>query len=277
MPFFRYLMGEGKMDIVQRVKDILVSPKQTWLAIEGEATDAASLYKNYIMLLAAIPAVAGFIGMSVIGLNAFGVSMRTPIVTGLVQMVVGYALSLIMMFVVALIVDTLAPTFGGQKSQISALKLVAYASTAGLLGGIFSLLPALSALALLASLYSIYLVYLGLPVLMKCPQEKALPYTAVLIVCAVIAGALLGAVSAMFAPAQPMHLGSTEASKATVTIETPEGKVTIDSRKAEEFARRMEETGKRIEEARKSGDQEAMAKAMKEMAANIGIQPPAKE
>lgn len=265
------------MNIVQRVKDILINPKQTWPVIEGEAADTAGLYRNYVMILAAIPAVAGFIGMSVVGFHAFGTSVRIPVVSGLVQMVVGYVLSLVMVFVVALIVDAFAPTFGGQKSQINALKLVAYASTAGMLGGIFSLLPTLAALALLASLYSIYLVWLGLPVLMKCPQEKALPYTAVVIVCALIAGAVLGAVSAIFAPARPPHLGAADAPGAAITFETPEGKVTIDSRKAEDFAKRMEEANKRLEEARKSGDQEAMAKAMKEMAANVGIQPPAKQ
>lgn len=265
------------MDLVQRVKDILLNPKQTWPAIEGEAADTASLYRNYIMILAAIPAVASFIGMSIVGFNAFGVSVRTPIVTGIVQLVVGYVLSLVMMFVVALIADALAPRFGGRKNQLNALKLVAYGSTAGMVGGIFGVIPALSMLALLASLYSIYLVYLGLPVLMKCPQEKALPYTAVLIVCAVLAGVVLGAVSAMFAPSPAMQMGSADASRPTVTIETPEGKVTVDTRKAEEFARRMEEAGKRLDEARKSGDQEAMAKAMKEMAANVGLQPPAKQ
>lgn len=211
------------MDIVQRVKDILIDPRQTWPVIEGEAADAAGLYKNYVMILAAIPAVAGFIGMSFVGFSAMGVSVRTPVAAGLVQMVVGYALSLAMVFVVALIVDAFAPTFGGQKSQINALKLVAYASTAGMLGGIFTLLPTLSALALLASLYSIYLVYLGLPVLMKCPQEKALPYTAVVVVCALIAGAVLGAVSAIFAPARPPHLGAADAPPARVVLQVPAG------------------------------------------------------
>lgn len=265
------------MDLVQRVKDILLNPKQTWPAIEGEAADTAGLYSNYIMILAAIPAVAGFIGMSVVGFGGFGVSIRTPIITGLVQMVVGYVLSLAMMYVVALIADALAPTFGGQKNQLNAMKLVAYGSTAGMVGGIFGMIPALSMLTLLASLYSIYLIYLGLPVLMKCPQEKALPYTALLIVCAIVAGVVLGAVSAMFAPSPAMQMGSADPSRATVTFETPDGKVAVDTRKAEEFARRMEESSRRLQEAQKSGDQEAMARAMKEMAANVGIQPPPKQ
>lgn len=194
------------MDIVQRVKDILLTPKQAWPAIEAESADTASLYKNYIAILAVIPAVAGFIGMSVVGLGMMGVTIRVPFVNGLAQMIAGYVLSLAMVFVVALIVDALAPGFGGQKSQINALKLVAYGSTAGMVGGIFSLIPALSVLGLVASLYSIYLIYLGLPVLMKCPAEKALVYTVVILVCAIVAGMIVGAVSAIFTPAPAMPM-----------------------------------------------------------------------
>ena len=98
------------MNLVQRVQDILLQPKATWPVIDAELEDTASLYKNYLMILALIPAVAGFIGLSVIGMGAFGVSFRVPVLAGLVNMVVGYVLSLVVVFVVGLIVDALAPT-----------------------------------------------------------------------------------------------------------------------------------------------------------------------
>jgi len=184
------------MDIVQRVKDILLIPKQTWPVIETETTDTATLYTQYLMILAAIPAVAAFIGMSLIGVNVLGVSIRTPLVGGIVGMVVSYALSLAMIYVLALIADALAPTFGGQKNPIQALKLVAYGSTAGMVGGIFSIIPTLAVLGVLTSLYSVYLFFIGIPVMMKAPQEKALPYTAALLVCGIVASIILGGVSA---------------------------------------------------------------------------------
>jgi hypothetical protein len=123
-------------------------------------------------------------------------------------MVVGYALSLAMVFVLALVVDALAPTFGGTKNPLNAFKLVAYAGTAGFVGGIFSLLPMLSMLGILASLYSIYLIYLGLPELMKCPPEKAVPYTAVVLACGFVAMLILGAVSGMFMTSPRLHMGA---------------------------------------------------------------------
>lgn len=250
------------MNLVQRVQDILLKPKDTWPAIAAEPGDAAALYKNYLVYLALIPAVAGFIGMSLFGVGGFGFSIRVPIVSGLISMVVGFVLSLVAVFVLGLIANALAPTFGGTKDPMSALKLVAYGSTAGFLGGIFSLVPQLAILGMLASLYSIYLIFTGVPVLMKCPQEKAMPYTAVLIVCGIVAMIILGALSAVFTggAGRGMMMGA-GSSAPDVSINTPGGSVSINTAKLEDMAKKMEEAGKRMESAQASGDTAAAGKA----------------
>jgi len=186
------------MSIVERAKNLLLDPKATWPTIEAESASVQSIYVPYVAALAAISAVAGFIGMSIVGVGGFGVSFRVPLVSGLLNMVVGFVLALAMVFVMALITDALAPTFGGQKNQINALKLIGYGSTAGFLGGIFNVIPAASVLGLLAALYSVYLIYTGVPVLMKCPKDKALTYTAVLVLCGIVAGMILSWGSMMF-------------------------------------------------------------------------------
>ena len=247
------------MDLVQRVKSILLQPKDTWVTIEAEPADMAGLYTRYFMLLAAIPAVCGFIGMSIIGMGAFGVSIRVPFLSGLASMVVSYVLSLVGVFVLALIVNALAPTFGGQKDQIQALKLAVYASTAALVGGIFSLLPALAMLGLLAALYSNYLIYSGLPVLMKNPPEKSLAYTAVVLVAAIVMGIVMGAVSGIFMPRGGMLMGS--AGEPAISVTTPGGKVSIDTAGLEAAGKRMEEAARQMEKAQKSNDPNAMAAA----------------
>ncbi|MEO7008540.1 MAG: Yip1 family protein, partial [Caldimonas sp.] len=253
------------MPLIQRVQDILLRPRQTWPAIAAEPGDTASIYSSYVIYLAAIPAIAGFIGLSLVGAGAMGYSVRLPIATGLAHMVLGYVLSLVMVFVIALLVDALAPTFGGTKSQISALKLVAYGSTAGFVGGIFSLLPMLSILGLVAALYSIYLIYTGIPVLMKCPPEKAAAYTAVVIVCGIVAMLVLAAVTSMVLPSGPVRMAGGVAGAGDVTITTPSGTVAIDGSKVAEMSKKMEEAGRRMEAAQKSGDSAAAGKAMGEM------------
>lgn len=240
------------MKLIERVQSILLKPKETWPVIEQEGAEIKTIYQDYLVYLAAIPAIAGFIGMSLVGAGAFGVSFRVPIISGLVSMVVSYVLLLVMVFVLALIANALAPTFKGEKNLLNAFKLIAYGATASMVGGIFSIMPALSILGILAGLYSIYLIYTGIPVLMKSPAEKSLGYTAVLILCGVVAGIVLGAISAFFTP------GAGMGGAGDVTMKVPGTEITLDSAKIEAASRRMEE-------AQSKGDTEAVGKAMGEM------------
>lgn len=255
------------MNLVPRLQDILLKPKDTWPAIEAEGGDTASIYKNYVIFLALVPAVAGFIGMSLIGMRVFGVSIRVPVFSGLANMVVGYVMSLVMVFVLGLIANALAPSFGGTPHPLNALKLVAYGSTAGFLGGVFSLLPSLSILGVLAALYSIYLIYSGVPVMMKSPPEKAAGYTAVLMVCGIIAALLVGVGSSLFGVSRhPMlDMGGMGDDSESMTIHTPDGSISINTAQMQVAAKKMEEASKSMETAHASGDPAAVGKAMSDM------------
>lgn len=252
-------------DIVQRVQDILLKPKDAWPAIAAEADDVPAVYRNYLVYLAAVPAVAAFIGLSLVGTSIFGVHFRVPVVAGLVNMVVGFLLTLAMVYVLGLVANALAPAFQGEKNLTNAVKLVAYGSTAGLLGGIFNLLPALSMLGLLAALYSIYLIYTGVPVMMKAPQDKSLAYTAVLVVCGIVAGLVVGAVSAMFTGGGAAMVGGGMSSPGNVAIKVPGAEITLDTARIEEAGKQMEAAARRMEEAQAKGDGAAVGKALGEM------------
>ncbi|HOV18850.1 Yip1 family protein [Ottowia sp.] len=244
------------MALVDRVKSILLNPKPTWAAIEAEPATPAGLYKDYLVWLAAIPALCGFIGMSLIGVGGFGITVRVPLLLGLANLVVSYVLSLVGIYVLSLIVNALAPRFGGVQSPIQALKLTVYASTAALVGGVFSLLPALSILGLLAALYSIYLIYTGLPVLMKNPPEKSMVYTVVVLIAGVVIGLILGAVTALFTPHRALMHGSEG-----VSITTPQGKVDINTAALEAASQKMQEATRQMEQAQKDGNSAAVVAA----------------
>jgi hypothetical protein len=194
------------MALVDRVKNILLTPKTEWEVIDAEPTTVADLYKGYIIPLAAIGPVAQAIGFSVFGMRLpFLGTYRTPVVTAITQAVVTFVLTLVMVYVLSIIIDKLAPTFAGISNPIQALKVAAYSYTASWVVGIFMLVPALSFLAILG-VYSLYLLYLGLPVLMKSPAEKALSYTAVVIIAAIVLFMIIGVVAGMFV-AGPAALG----------------------------------------------------------------------
>ena len=185
------------MSLVARVKGILLSPRSEWAVIDSEPATVGSLYTGYIVPLALIPCVAGFIGLSVFGYNIMGTTIKLSIASGLEAAIVRYVLALVGTYVLALIIDALAPTFGGTKNPIAALKVAAYSSTASWVAGVFAILPVLAALGILG-LYSLYLLYLGLPALMKSPADKSLGYTAVVIVAAIVLFAIAGAIAGRF-------------------------------------------------------------------------------
>lgn len=186
--------------IAERAKNILLKPKDTWPVIAAEPATTQSIYVPYVVLLAAIGPLASFIGGQVFGITVFGVTYHPPLAGALVSAIVSYGLSLATIFILALVIDGIAPNFGGEKNQVQALKVAAYSATAGWVGGIFGILPALAVIGLLFALYGLYLLYLGLPVLMKVPQDKALVYTVVVVVVYIVlflmVGAVIGALAA---------------------------------------------------------------------------------
>jgi hypothetical protein len=180
------------MNLIERVKAIILTPKTEWPVIEQESGEAAYLFTQYVAILALIPAVAGFIGSSLIGVSVPPVgTVRMPIFAGLFNALLGYVLSFVVVYVVALIINALAPTFGGVRHFPNALKLAVYSSTASWLAGIFLILPGLTFLTLLG-LYGFYLLWLGLPVLMKASGEKATLYTVAVAVCTVLVAVVFG-------------------------------------------------------------------------------------
>lgn len=236
--------GAANAGLVARVKDILLRPTETWAVIDGEPATIGGLYRSYVIPLAAIPPVCALIGMLVFGIGMFGITIRPSPVWLVAQAVVSYGLSLAMAYVLALVIEALAPSFGGVKDRTQAFKVAAYASTASWVAGVFSLVPALAIIGLLGALYSLFLLFKGLPVVMKTPEDKALPYTAVVIVVAIVIALVIGAITSgvmtMSGALRPPGLGDVSGS-----VKVPGG--TIDLGKLEAASRQMEAAAARIE------------------------------
>jgi hypothetical protein len=193
------------MNLVDRVKRMLLSPQQEWEVIDGEATTPSALYTGYIMPLAAIGPIATVIGYSVFGnrMPSGGTVYRVPLGSAIMSAIVTYVLTLVGVYLLALIIDAFAPTFGGTKSPIQALKVATYSSTAGWVAGIFAIMPGLRTLTILG-LYSIYLLYLGLPALMKAPKDRAVAYTVLVVVVEALLMIMVGLVGGQFSGMRPM-------------------------------------------------------------------------
>lgn len=247
------------MGIVDRAKNICLTPKTEWPVIAGETTSTGALMSGYVAPLAIIGPIAGFVGRSIVGHTLpFVGTYRTPIIAGIGLAIFMFVMAFVGVFILSLIIDALAPSFGGEKNPQQALKVAVYAYTPAWLAGILSIIPFLGMLAILAALYSLYLVYLGLPRLMKCPEDKSIGYTAVVVICALVLSLIFGAVGAMFTGAGMLASGQlggrSSASSVQFDKDSPVAKL-------EQFGKKMEEAGKQMEAAQKSGNQEQAAKA----------------
>lgn len=187
------------MNLVDRVKNILITPKTEWEVIKNEQSTTADLFTKYVMILALIPVVATFIGQSLIGmsLGPFG-SYKIPVTNGLIYAVVYYILSIAGVYLIGFIIDALAPSFGSTKNMESSLKVAVYSYTAAWLAGIFSVIPVLGILGILG-LYSLYLMYLGLEIVKDTPKDKLVGYLIVVIIIAIVVYFVIGMIVAAIA------------------------------------------------------------------------------
>jgi hypothetical protein len=171
------------MSLVSRVQNIVLRPKEEWPVIAGETTSVASLYTGVIVPLALIGPVCTFFSAVIFGqrIPILNVTVRPAAGLLVSTMVVSYILTLVSVWVTAMIVEKLAPSFLSSGDLAQALKLVAYSQAPFWVSGVLNLIPFLGVLTFLVALYSLYLVYLGMPSVMKTPQEKVLPYLLVVI------------------------------------------------------------------------------------------------
>ena len=188
--------GSQRTNLIDGAKAIILTPKDEWPRIAASTESIGDIYRRWVLPLAAIGPVAQFIGGTVFGYGAFGFSFRPSIIGALSSSIMAYVLTLIGVYVLALVIDGLAPTFGGTRNKTAAFKVAAFGATAAWVAGIFGVLPALGFLGLLG-LYSFYLIFLGLPLLMKSPAEKATGYIVVVVVAMVILSVTAGTLATM--------------------------------------------------------------------------------
>jgi Yip1 domain len=147
---------------------------------------------KYVAVLAAIPFFATLIGdLWWYGLFGFagyfaGYAFLSAILT--------YILDVAAVYVVAIAIRMLAPTFNSSVDQIKSLKLSAYIFTPVFLIAILNLIPLLSFLTILGVLYGLYILYLGLPILTGTSKEKIIPYVIGVVVATVVVYLVIGAI-----------------------------------------------------------------------------------
>ncbi|HWJ92554.1 MAG TPA: Yip1 family protein [Flavisolibacter sp.] len=185
------------MNVVERARNIITTPNSEWNTIDAEADGASKVITNYVIPLAAIAAIAAFIGYAFIGVEWMGFRFR-GVNWGLNQACIVLVSAITSVYVTALVVDMLAPNFGSEKNFNKSLQLVAYSFTPAWIGGLLAIIPSIALIGALFGLYGLYLMYIGLPKLKHTPADKQVGYFVVIIIVTIVVyiiiGWLLGAI-----------------------------------------------------------------------------------
>ncbi len=257
--------------LIARAKNVSLSPKTEWPVIAAEPDTVTGLYQNYIVILAAIGPVAQFIGLAVFGINVpfFG-SFHLGIGTLILQLVLSYAMGLAMTFIEALVIDGLAPSFGGVKNQVQAMKTSAYAWTPVWIVGILQLFPFLGVLTVLvllaAAIYAIYQLNLGAQHTMQVPSTRSAGFTAVVIIIGVVVGFILSMIVGLVSGVSGA-MGAAMHSPSTIGAA-----LGGDDKRAAALGAIIagaQQAGNKMEAAKRSGDPNAQAAAAGEAVATM--------
>jgi hypothetical protein len=218
-------------NLVARAQAILTKPTETWARIARETDAPAKVFTGYVLPLAAIGPIASFIGGQLFPISFMGVTVKTPLIAGLVGAVLGFVFAMIAFWIIAMIANVFSKQFDGRDDFPAAFRLAAYSFTAAWIAGILGIIPMLGILAILGGLYSLFLFYKGATPVMGVPEDKSILYTAVVVIVAIVVnivmGLIVGAITAtMMLGAAATTLGSA-VDPANVDIDSPYGSVQV--------------------------------------------------
>lgn len=179
------------MNLIDRVKNIITNPNREWNVIATEQPDPGKIITAYVLPLAGLAAIAAFVGYGLIGVNVFQFRMR-GIDWGVYQALTVFVGALVSVYITALVIDLLAPTFNSEKNFNRSLQLVAYSFTPAWVGGFLAIFPPIAIIGALFGLYGLYLLYLGIPKLKNTPADKHVTYFVVSIIVTIIVYFVIG-------------------------------------------------------------------------------------
>lgn len=179
----------GSAGLIDRVRNIILTPSAEWDRIAGEQPSMGAIITGYIVPLAAVAAVAGALGLLLLsGFIGFGAG----IVGILIGIVINVALAVGGVFLISLLINALAPTFGSQADAGRAFQLAAYFPTPIWIAMVATIVPVLGQLVVIAgAIYAIYEMYVGLPRLMKTPEDKRVAYVATIVIILMLIGVVI--------------------------------------------------------------------------------------
>ena len=177
--------------MLQHALGLFINPRKDWTKIRDENCTVGKCYCSYVFLLASIPPISGYFGTT---LHGWEIGTREAIKlspdSALIIAIIYYLVMLVGVFSMGFMIHFMSKTYGSAQSLPRCITLAAYVATPLFLVGIFELFPILwlnFVIGLPALVYSVYLLYLGVPIIMKIPEEQGFLFSSAILAVGMVA------------------------------------------------------------------------------------------
>jgi hypothetical protein len=189
--------------VLNHVWGLFFQPKKEWKSIKEERCSIGKCFCSHVLILAAIPAVAGYIGTTQVGWSFGSFEVHRLTTQSALQIaIITYLTMLVAVFSLGKAIHWMGQTYGSKQTLPQAIALAAYTATPLWVMGLFFLYPVLwvnMLIGLPALAYTVYLLYTGVPVMMNVSQERGFLFaSAVLAVGLVMLVAVLGSMAVLW-------------------------------------------------------------------------------
>jgi len=187
--------------VLKHIWGLFTDPKREWGAIRDDKCTIGKCYAVHVLILAAIPAISGFIGTTQFGWQiGAGDPVRLTTQSAVTIALLYYLAMLVGVFSIGWMINWMADTYGADVQLSQCVVLAAYTATPLFLIGIMELYPVLwlnMVLGIPALAYSVYLLYTGVPVMMGITEDRGFLFSSAVLAVGLVAFVALLAVTAI--------------------------------------------------------------------------------
>lgn len=165
----------------EKLKKLLTQPQKTWHDIAQETNSVKQIFKEQLLYIALVPVLTSFVSDVIIGVEMFEKTHRKPFYSSLVNSFLYYISILLLITILSIALKIIANLFDLKVNFEKAFKLVNYSFYPILLFSVISLIPGSSFLIAGLIVYSLYVFYIGLPILIKNPEDKSIVFSTLMV------------------------------------------------------------------------------------------------
>ncbi len=187
--------------VLQHVWGLFTNPRKEWESIRDDECTIGKCYAAHVLILAAIPAISGFIGTTQFGWSiGAGDPVKLSVQSAGTIAVLYYLAMLVGVFSMGWMIQWMADTYGAKPMLSQSVVLTAYTATPLFLIGLMELYPVLwlnMVVGIPALAYTVYLLYTGVPIMMGISEERGFLFSSAVLAVGLVAFVALLAATAL--------------------------------------------------------------------------------